>query len=121
MIRTIIAVFAVSVLIGGCGAKPPSDGSFALVLTVSNPNPQVGDLLFEEVMLFCEIVGDRPKGVEIVFEGHEDKLVADSFTGDASIIFDASDIGQVFTFSCSALDPQGETITSNEVLVTPTS
>ena len=48
-------------------------------------------------------------------------LIAMPLSGDASIIFDASDAGNVFAFTCSALDPQGVIVTSNEVLVTPTS
>lgn len=121
MVRTTIILFAVSVLIGGCGVQPSSDGLFSLVLTVSNPNPQVGDQFIEEVIFFCEFVGDRPEGVEVLFDGHEDRLDVDPFWGDASIIFDASDVGNVFAFTCSALDPQGVTVTSNEILVTPTS
>ena len=119
MNRISVVASALTVLVAGCGSVFQTGRTMTLVLTVSNPNPKVDGDFTEQVTFQCEPVGGSGGVTEIVFGGDTDRLVVDYLSGSAFMILDASDVGRTLSFTCSARDSRGETLTSNEVLVTP--
>ncbi len=86
-----------------------------VALSVSNPTPQVN----EEVFLTCEVVSGDAEGVFFDFQPASARLVIDATQGIASFIVLETDVGQAFTFTCTAENALGETATSAPRTITP--
>jgi len=85
-------------------------------LTVTNPSPQVN----EEVLLTCQVISGFDTTTTFQFEPIDGRLFANTATGTASLIIEASDVGRTFSFSCTATNNQGVSEPSNIILITPT-
>lgn len=93
-----------------------TDGPPDVRLTVSNPNPLVG----EEVVFTCELVDGDSQGATFAFQPVADRLLVDARAGTASYIVDQSDIGVEMAVTCTATSASGTSDSSNQQVVIPT-
>jgi len=106
---------------GGNGLDPPNGTpngiTLAVVLTVSNPSPNVG----EEVILQCRVVEGDPTGATFSFQPTNLSLITDERRGTARLVIDASFAGSELGFTCTASNGSDTSSPSNRqtIIVQP--
>lgn len=100
---------------GGDGGGDGGDASLAVRISASNVTPLVG----EEVLLVCSLVSADDVGVSFSFEP-ANLLITDGVSSSASLITDASLVGQAISVNCRARANGEEGPPSDPVTITVT-
>lgn len=101
---------------------PPGNGTAevpVVTLTASNTSPQVGEEVTEEVLLSCLVQGGQHFATSFAFQPDDGRLIVDGQAGTASFIPSAADVGQGFSFTCTAKNDAGTSEPSEQVIVIP--
>ena len=106
----------------GENGLPPANGSAdipVVTLTASNTSPQADEDVAEEVLLVCVVEGGQGAGSAFAFQPDDGRLIVDEQTGTASFIPSAADVGQAFSYTCTATNALGTSAPSNQVTIIP--
>lgn len=94
----------------------PTPEKITVVLSVSNPNPQVG----EEVFLSCNIVTGSAIDPFFDFQPTNRLIAIDTRNGSATLIVDQTDVGIEFTFTCTVTEASVTSDPSQPQSIIPT-
>jgi hypothetical protein len=102
----------------GDGSGANGNGVPAVVLSVTNPTPQLN----EQVVLQCSVVGADTRETTFGFQPADGRLWVNQTAGTASLVIEETDVGGPgLAFTCTATNAFGTSEPSNQVVIMPTS